>query len=135
MSYNSPDMKILIVDDFPTMRRIVKTLLRQNGYGNFVEAEDGIKGLKVLNDHPDVSLVIGDWNMPNMSGLEFLKAVRTSEKFANTPFLMIAAEAEKDLMLEAIKSGANNYIVKPFTGGALQEKIVKAFASNTKKAS
>ena len=134
MSYGSSDMKILIVDDFPTMRRIVKTLLRQNGYNNFVEAEDGIQGLKVLNEHSDVSLVIGDWNMPNMGGLDFLKAVRKSDKFSNTPFLMVAAEAEKEFMLEAIKNGANNFIVKPFTGGALQEKIIKSFSASNRKA-
>jgi two-component system, chemotaxis family, chemotaxis protein CheY len=129
MAAGRPDMKTLIVDDFPTMRRIVKTLMRQNGYNNFVEAEDGFQGLKSLESTPDIEFIISDWNMPNMSGLEFLKAVRGDSRFAHLPFLMITAESEKDNIVEAVKNGVSNYIVKPFTGTALQEKLNKIFSS------
>lgn len=129
MAIGRPDMKILVVDDFPTMRRIVKTLMRQNGYNNFVEAEDGVQGLKVLESNPDIEFVVSDWNMPNMSGLEFLKAVRSDSRFAHLPFLMVTAESEKDNIIEAVKNGVSSYIVKPFTGAALQEKLTKIFSS------
>jgi two-component system, chemotaxis family, chemotaxis protein CheY len=132
MALGRPDMKILVVDDFPTMRRIVKTLMRQNGYTNFVEAEDGQLGFKMLESMPDIEFVISDWNMPNMTGLEFLKAVRADPRFKHLPFLMVTAEAEKENIIEAVKSGVSNYIVKPFTGATLAEKIAKVFA--TKKA-
>jgi two-component system chemotaxis response regulator CheY len=122
-------MKILVVDDFPTMRRIVKTLMRQNGYNNFVEAEDGVQGLKALESNPDVEFVVSDWNMPNMSGLEFLKAVRSDSRFAQLPFLMVIAESEKDHIIEAVRNGVSSYIVKPFTGAALQEKLTKIFST------
>lgn len=129
MAIGRPDMKILVVDDFPTMRRIVKTLMRQNGYNNFVEAEDGVQGLKVLESNPDVEFVVSDWNMPNMSGLEFLKAVRSDPRFAQLPFLMVTAESEKDNIIEAVRNGVSSYIVKPFTGAALQEKLTKIFST------
>jgi two-component system chemotaxis response regulator CheY len=129
MAIGRPDMKILVVDDFPTMRRIVKTLMRQNGYNNFVEAEDGVQGLKVLESNPDVEFVVSDWNMPNMSGLEFLKAVRSDSRFAQLPFLMVTAESEKDNIIEAVRNGVSSYIVKPFTGAALQEKLTKIFST------
>ncbi len=133
MALGRPDMKILVVDDFPTMRRIVKTLMRQNGYTNFVEAEDGVQGFKMLETTPDIEFIISDWNMPNMTGLELLKAVRADARFKHLPFLMVTAEAEKENIIEAVKSGVNNYIVKPFTGVTLQEKLAKVFA--TRKAS
>lgn len=133
MALGRPDMKILVVDDFPTMRRIVKTLMRQNGYTNFVEAEDGVQGLKALDNNPDVEFVVSDWNMPNMSGLEFLKAVRSDARFSHLPFLMVTAESEKEQIIEAVKNGVSSYIVKPFTGAALQDKLTKIFAG--KKAS
>ena len=133
MALGRPDMKILVVDDFPTMRRIVKTLMRQNGYTNFVEAEDGVQGFKMLETTPDIEFIISDWNMPNMTGLELLKAVRADARFKHLPFLMVTAEAEKENIIEALKSGVSNYIVKPFTGVTLQEKLAKVFA--TKKAS
>jgi two-component system, chemotaxis family, chemotaxis protein CheY len=132
MALGRPDMKILVVDDFPTMRRIVKTLMRQNGYTNFVEAEDGQLGFKMLESMPDIEFVISDWNMPNMTGLEFLKAVRADARFKHLPFLMVTAEAEKENIIEAVKSGVSNYIVKPFTGATLAEKIAKVY-SNLKK--
>lgn len=132
MALGQPNMKILVVDDFPTMRRIVKTLMRQNGYTNFVEAEDGAQGLKMLAEQPDIEFIVSDWNMPNMTGLEFLKAVRADPKYKHLPFLMVTAEAEKENIIEAVKNGVSNYIVKPFTGATLQEKIAKIYA--TKKA-
>ena len=132
MALGRPDMKILVVDDFPTMRRIVKTLMRQNGYTNFVEAEDGAQALKMLAEQTDIEFIVSDWNMPNMTGLEFLKAVRADARFKHLPFLMVTAEAEKENIIEAVKSGVSNYIVKPFTGATLQEKLSKVFA--TKKA-
>ncbi len=133
MALGRPDMKILVVDDFPTMRRIVKTLMRQNGYTNFVEAEDGAQGFKMLETTPDIEFIVSDWNMPNMTGLEFLKAVRADPRFKHLPFLMVTAEAEKENIIEAVKGGVSNYIVKPFTGATLQEKLAKVFA-NLKKA-
>lgn len=129
MALGRPDMKILVVDDFPTMRRIVKTLMRQNGYTNFVEAEDGAQGLKMLAEQPDIEFIVSDWNMPNMTGLEFLKAVRADARYKHLPFLMVTAEAEKENIIEAVKNGVSNYIVKPFTGATLQEKIAKVFAA------
>lgn len=132
MALGQPNMKILVVDDFPTMRRIVKTLMRQNGYTNFVEAEDGQQGLKMLAEHSDIEFIVSDWSMPNMTGLDFLKAVRSDDKFKHLPFLLVTAEAEKEHIIEAVKNGVSNYIVKPFTGATLQEKISKIFI--TKKA-
>lgn len=129
MAIGRPDMKILVVDDFPTMRRIVKTLMRQNGYTNFVEAEDGVHGLKALETHPDIEFIISDWNMPSMSGLDFLKAVRADSRFAHLPFLMVTAESEKENIIEAVKNGVSSYIVKPFTGATLQEKLTKIFSA------
>ena len=134
MALGKPDLKILVVDDFPTMRRIVKTLLRQNGYNNFVEAEDGEKALEMLHAEPDIEFIVSDWNMPNMTGLELLKTVRADPKLKHLPFLMVTAEAEKENIIEAVKSGVNNYIVKPFTGQTLKEKLTKVF-QNLKVAS
>ena len=96
MALGKPDMKILVVDDFPTMRRIIKTLLRQNGYSNFVEAEDGALAYKLLASDPSIEFIVSDWNMPNMTGLEFLKTVRADAKYKHLPFLMVTAEAEKE---------------------------------------
>lgn len=134
MALGKPDMKILVVDDFPTMRRIVKTLMRQNGYTNFVEAEDGVQAMKILNTELDIEFIVSDWNMPNMTGLELLKTVRSDPKLKHLPFLMVTAEAEKENIIEAVKCGVSNYIVKPFTGVTLQEKIAKVYAG-LKKAS
>ncbi len=134
MALGQPNMKILVVDDFPTMRRIVKTLLRQNGFTNFVEAEDGVQAYDLLKRTPDIEFIVSDWNMPNMTGIEFLKAVRADAKFKHLPFLMVTAEAEKENIIEAVKSGVSNYVVKPFTGQTLGEKLAKVFANyNVKK--
>jgi len=122
-------MKILVVDDFPTMRRIVKTLLRQNGYSNFMEAEDGMQALDILKKTPDIEFVVSDWNMPNMTGIELLKTVRADAQLKHLPFLMVTAEAEKENIIEAVKSGVSNYVVKPFTGQTLAEKLAKIYAN------
>jgi two-component system chemotaxis response regulator CheY len=129
MAVGQPNMKILVVDDFPTMRRIVKTLFRQNGFTNFIEAEDGAQGYDTLKKNPDVEFIVSDWNMPNMTGIEFLKAVRADPKFKHLPFLMVTAEAEKENIIEAVKSGVSNYVVKPFTGQTLAEKLAKIFVN------
>ena len=134
MAIGDRSMKILVVDDFPTMRRIVKTLFRQNGFENFVEAEDGAKAYETLKKVPGIEFICSDWNMPNMTGLEFLKAVRADPNFKHLPFLMITAEAEKENIIEAVKNGVSNYVVKPFTGQTLAEKLAKIFqAHNAKK--
>ena len=119
-------MKILIVDDFSTMRRIVKNVLRQVGYVNIIEADDGTSAWDVLQ-REKIDFVISDWNMPQMSGLELLKHVRTSEELKEMPFLMVTAEGQKEHVIEAVKHRVNNYIVKPFTPETLTEKINKIF--------
>lgn len=117
-------MKILAVDDFPTMRRIVKTLLRQLGYTNVAEAEDGQAALTKLKQEK-FDLVLLDWNMPRMTGLELLKAIRADDNLRNIPVVMITAEGRKEDALEAVKAGVNNFIVKPFTAETLEEKLNK----------
>ncbi len=133
MSIMKPDLKILVVDDFPTMRRIVRTLMKQNGFNNFTEAEDGEQALRLLKTEGDYEMVVSDWNMPNMTGLELLKAVRADAKLKHLPFLMVTAEAEKENIIEAVKAGVSNYIVKPFTGQALKEKLDKIEQSMKKQ--
>lgn len=119
------NIKILVVDDFPTMRRIVKNLLNQLGFKNIEEAEDGMQAFNKLQSG-EFSLVVSDWNMPNMEGIDLLRKVRQSqEPLCSIPFLMVTAEAEKEKVIEAIKSGVDNYIVKPFTLEVLKEKLEK----------
>jgi two-component system, chemotaxis family, chemotaxis protein CheY len=115
---------ILIVDDFASMRRIVKGTLKSIGFNNFIEAEDGAIALKAL-EKEKVGLIISDWIMPNMNGLEFLKAVKGNAKLKDIPFVMVTAEGQKGNVLEAINAGVNNYIVKPFTPETLQAKLQK----------
>lgn len=117
-------IKVLVVDDFPTMRRIVKNLLKQLGFENIDEAENGEEALKKLKSG-DYGLVVSDWNMPVMEGLELLKHLRNDPQLKDIPFLMVTAEAEKEKVIEAIKAGVDNYIVKPFTGEVLKEKLEK----------
>lgn len=117
-------MRILVVDDFPTMRRIVKTLLRQLGYTNVIEAEDGQAGLAKLKNEK-IDLVLLDWNMPKMTGLELLKAMRADDALQQIPVVMITAEGRKEDVLEAVKAGVNNFVVKPFTAETLEEKLAK----------
>lgn len=133
MTIFKPNLKILVVDDFPTMRKIVKTLMKQNGFTNFTEAEDGAQAYSMLEKEGDYEMVVSDWNMPNMTGLELLKAVRGNAKLKHLPFLMVTAEAEKENIIEAVKAGVSNYVVKPFTAITLKEKLQKIDA-NLKKA-
>ncbi|MCZ6556793.1 MAG: chemotaxis response regulator CheY [SAR324 cluster bacterium] len=122
-------MNILVVDDFSTMRRIISNVLRQLGFDNIVEAEDGSKALQILESE-SVDFVITDWNMPQMSGLDLLKAMRASERddLKDMPVLMVTAEALQDNIIAAAKAGVNNYIIKPFDAQTLSEKIEKIFA-------
>ena len=117
-------MKILVVDDFSTMRRIIKNLLKQLGYENIDEAEDGEQAYAKLQNG-GYGFVVSDWNMPNMDGLELLKKVRSTPEIKDLPILMVTAEAEKEKVIVAIQAGVNNYIVKPFTGEVLKEKMDK----------
>ena len=120
------NLRILIVDDFSTMRRIVKNLLNDLGYTNTAEAEDGNSALVQLRGHP-FDFVVTDWNMPGMTGIDLLKAVRADEKLSTLPVLMVTAEAKRDQIIEAAQAGVNGYVVKPFTAQALKEKIDKIF--------
>lgn len=118
-------VKVLVVDDFPTMRRIVKNLLKQIGFENIDEAEDGVQALNKLKSG-NYGLIVSDWNMPNMEGIDLLRNIRQeAEPLKNIPFLMVTAEAEKEKVIEAIKAGVDNYIVKPFTAEVLKEKLEK----------
>lgn len=119
-------MKILVVDDFSTMRRIVKNLLKQLGFENIDEAEDGAQAYTKMKEG-GYGFVVTDWNMPNMDGLDLLKKVRSDPAIKDTPMLMVTAEAEKEKVITAIQAGVNNYIVKPFTGEVLKEKMDKIF--------
>jgi two-component system chemotaxis response regulator CheY len=120
------NMKILVVDDFSTMRRIVKNILRQLNFNNIVEADDGASALDILQKEK-VDMVVSDWNMPKMTGLELLKAVRADDALKDIPFLMVTAEAQQENIIEAVKSGVSNYIVKPFTAETLGQKINQVF--------
>ena len=120
------NMKILIVDDFSTMRRIIKNLLRDLGYTNTVEADDGNSALPMLQNTA-FDFLITDWNMPGMTGIDLLKAVRADGKLATLPVLMVTAEAKREQIIEAAQAGVNGYVVKPFTAAALKEKIEKIF--------
>lgn len=117
-------IRVLVVDDFPTMRRIVKNLLKQLGFENIDEAENGEDALNKLKSG-EYGLVVSDWNMPVMEGIELLKNVRNDPQLKDIPFLMVTAEAEKEKVIEAIKAGVDNYVVKPFTGEVLKEKLEK----------
>ena len=120
------NMKILIVDDFSTMRRIVKNLLRDLGFNNTHEADDGLTALPMLKKG-DFDFVVTDWNMPGMQGIDLLKAVRADAELASLPVLMVTAESKKDQIVEAAQAGVNGYVVKPFTAATLKEKIDKIF--------
>lgn len=119
-------MKILIVDDFSTMRRIIKNLLRDLGFNNTQEADDGNTALPMLQSS-NFDFLVTDWNMPGMTGIELLKAVRADPKLSSLPVLMVTAEAKKEQIVEAAQAGVNGYIVKPFTAVTLKEKIDKIF--------
>jgi two-component system, chemotaxis family, chemotaxis protein CheY len=119
-------MKILVVDDFSTMRRIVKNLLRDLGFTNTLEADDGKTALPKLQAG-GIDFLVTDWNMPGMNGLDLLKAVRADPKLANMPVLMVTAEAKREQIIMAAQAGVNGYIIKPFTAATLKEKIEKIF--------
>lgn len=119
-------MKILIVDDFSTMRRIIKNLLRDLGFTNTTEADDGTTALPMLQNG-SFDFLVTDWNMPGMSGIDLLRAVRADDRLKHLPVLMVTAEAKRDQIIEAAQAGVNGYVVKPFTAQALKEKIEKVF--------
>jgi two-component system chemotaxis response regulator CheY len=120
------NMSILIVDDFSTMRQIVKKSLNSLGFNNVTEATDGNDALHKL-ENGQFNFIISDWNMPNMMGIDLLKTIRSSEKLKSLPFLMVTAEANRDNIIEAAKAGVSQYIIKPFTIDALEQKITAIF--------
>lgn len=122
----NPNTRFLVVDDFSTMRRIVRNLLKELGYSNIEEAEDGAQGLAKLKDG-SFDFVVSDWNMPNMDGLTMLKSIRADENLKSLPVLMVTAEAKKENIIAAAQAGANGYVVKPFTAATLDEKLAKIF--------
>jgi len=119
-------MSILVVDDFPTMRRIVRTLLKELGFTNVDEAEDGQEALAKLKGG-GFELVVSDWNMPNLDGLEMLRHIRADDGLKHLPVLMVTAEAKKENIIAAAQAGASGYVVKPFTAATLEEKLNKIF--------
>jgi two-component system chemotaxis response regulator CheY len=121
-----PKMKFLVVDDFSTMRRIVRNLLKELGYSNVDEAEDGAMALSKLKNE-QFDFVISDWNMPVMNGLDMLKSIRADAALSKLPVLMVTAEAKKENIIAAAQAGANGYVVKPFTAATLDEKLAKIF--------
>ena len=120
------NMRVLIVDDFSTMRRIIKNILRQLGFNNIIEADDGTAAWEILTKD-QVDFIISDWNMPQMTGIELLRKVRASEELGDLPFLMVTAEAQQENIIEAVQAKVSNYIVKPFTAETLGQKINKIF--------
>ena len=125
------DLKFLVVDDFSTMRRIVRNLLKELGFTNVDEAEDGVVAMQKLRGG-GFDFVISDWNMPNMTGIDLLKAIRADTTLKHLPVLMVTAEAKKENIIEAATAGASGYVVKPFTAGTLDEKLNKIFKSLNK---
>ncbi|MCA1986796.1 MAG: chemotaxis response regulator CheY [Desulfovibrio sp.] len=119
-------LRILVVDDFSTMRRIIKNILRQLGFNTIEEADDGSTAWEMLNKG-GIDFIISDWNMPTMTGIELLRKVRASEEFQDLPFLMVTAEAQQENVIEAVQAKVSNYIVKPFTAETLKQKIDKIF--------
>jgi len=119
-------IKILIVDDFSTMRRIIKNLLRDLGFSNTYEADDGNTALPMLKNG-DYDFVVTDWNMPGMQGIDLLKEIRKDQALCHIPVLMVTAEAKREQIIEAAQSGVNGYIIKPFTAATLKEKLEKIF--------
>jgi two-component system chemotaxis response regulator CheY len=124
-------MKFLVVDDFSTMRRIVKNLLHDLGYPNVTEADDGKTALPMLQAG-GFDFLISDWNMPGMSGLDLVKAVRSDAKLGKMPVLMLTAEAKREQIIEAAQAGVNGYVIKPFTAETLKEKLDKILGSQAK---
>ena len=123
----NPSIKILIVDDMMTMRKLVRKSLTTMGYSIFEEADDGQKAWAKLIEHSDVSLIVSDWNMPNCSGLDFLKRVRSDSRFKNIPFILLTAEGDVSQVTEAVAAGVDNYVLKPFTPESLREKLEQTY--------
>jgi two-component system chemotaxis response regulator CheY len=119
-------MKILVVDDFSTMRRIIKNLLKDLGFANIQEADDGNTALPLLQQG-DFDFVVTDWNMPGMQGIDLLRAIRADANLKHIPVLMVTAEAKKEQIVAAAQAGVNGYVIKPFTAGTLKEKLAKIF--------
>jgi two-component system chemotaxis response regulator CheY len=126
-------IKILVVDDFPTMRRIVRNLLKELEFLNVDEAEDGVAGLEKLKGG-GFGFVVSDWNMPNMDGLTMLQTIRADPALCKLPVLMVTAEAKKENIVAAAQAGANGYVVKPFTAATLEDKLTKIFEKLAKEA-
>ena len=123
----APDTKILIVDDMSTMRKLVTKTCQSLGFTNFVDAADGSLAWETLtNSEHKIGLIISDWNMPNCTGIDFLKRVRADSRFKNLPFILVTAEAEKHQIVEAISSGVSGYVIKPFTAESLSSKLEEA---------
>lgn len=120
------NMDVLIVDDFATMRRILKNILRQIGFTNIYEADNGKNALNMLKKQK-FDLILCDWNMPEMSGLELLNEIRSDNELKDTPFVMVTAEAQKNNIIEAVQAGVSNYVVKPFTAETINGKLKKVF--------
>lgn len=127
-----PNMKILVVDDFSTMRRIIRNLLKELGFVNVSEAEDGVDGLNKLRTEGNYEFVVSDWNMPNMTGIEMLRQIRADAALKHLPVLMVTAEAKRENIIEAAQAGASGYVVKPFTAATLDEKLKKVFSTMQK---
>lgn len=126
-----PDTKFLVVDDYLSMRRMVKSVLNDLGYTNVVEADDGSTALPLLRDG-EFDFLITDWNMPGMAGLDLLKAVRATERLAKMPVLMVTAEAKREQIVEAVQAGVNGYVIKPFSAEVLKEKLDKILKATPK---
>jgi two-component system, chemotaxis family, chemotaxis protein CheY len=120
------DTRFLVVDDFSTMRRILRNLLKELGFMNVQEAEDGVEALAKLRSEK-FDFVVSDWNMPNMNGIELLQAIRADDKLKHLPVLMVTAEAKRDNIIMAAQAGASGYVIKPFTAATLDEKLMKIF--------
>ncbi|HAE77806.1 chemotaxis response regulator CheY [Morganella morganii] len=120
------DLNFLVVDDFSTMRRIVRNLLKELGYNKIEEAEDGVDALEKIRTG-QIDFVVADWNMPNMDGLELLKTIRADDALKHIPVMMVTAEAKKENIIAAAQAGASGYVVKPFTAAILEEKLNKVF--------
>jgi len=116
-------LKILVVDDSSTMRRIIKNTLARLGYKDILEGADGVEGWSALDANPDIEMLITDWNMPEMNGLELVKKTRADDRYADLPIIMVTTEGGKSEVITALKAGVNNYIVKPFTPQVLKEKL------------
>jgi len=119
------NIKILVIDDFQTMRRIVINLLRQLGFSNTAEAADGVQAWEKLEREGDYNLIVSDWNMPNMTGLELLEKVRASDRFKDIPFVMVTAEGKRENVIMAVEKGVSNYVVKPFNAATLKQKLTR----------